>query len=363
MAVSQARARSFWLNAWEARVHTIGLSRIPWRVTLCLAAALWSGWVSYRWAGARYNSYSDFAQIWFGARALLTGESPYSVVGPGRTFDWPLPLLYPLPAVLLATPLAMFPLRVADAIFMTAGAFALAWAVTRDRLLSAQWWVFGSIAFLVTLGVSQWSPLLIGAATVPALGFILACKPTIGFALWLAYPSRRAALVAGSFVGASLLIWPPWLGEWWQSLTAVTHMARPIEHVRYGGPLILLALLKWRRPEARLLAALACVPQSMFFYEALPLFLVVRRWYEGLGLCILNMVAVLNSPTGAPRDGVFDAWVYSTGDQIVLWMYLPCVAAVLCRPNVSPSARVRTEDSRDRADAPVLREELPVSCR
>jgi len=359
MSVSQAPARSFWVNTWEARVHPMVLSATAWRVGLCLVAAVWTGWASYDWAGARYNAYSDFAQLWFAARGLLAGESPYTVVGPGRAFDWPFQLLYPLPAVLLATPLSMFPLRVADALFMTAGAFALAWAVTRNRLLSAQWWVFCSIAFQTTLGVSQWSPLLIGAAAVPALGFILASKPTIGFALWLAYPSRRAALVAGSFVGASLLIWPPWLGEWWQSLATVTHMAAPIAHVRYGGPLILLALLKWRRPEARLLAALACVPQSMFFYEALPLFLVVRRWYEGLGLCILNLIAMLNSPTGSPYDGAYDAWVYSTGDQIVLWMYLPCVVAVLCRPNVSTAAS-RTADSRERADSAFVGEELRV---
>jgi hypothetical protein len=94
-------------------------------------------------------------------------------------------------------------------------------------------------------------------------------------------------------------------------------------------------LLKWRRPEARLLAALACIPQSTFFYEALPLFLVVRRWYEGLALFVLNLVAALQ-PLPA-REASYDAWAFAHGDLIVIWMYLPCLVAVLCRPNVSPS--------------------------
>jgi hypothetical protein len=307
-----------------------------WRVCLCAAAAVLIGWISYAGVGLGGNRSSDFAQIWFGARALIHGESPYPLVGPGRAFDWPFPLLYPLPAVMVATPLALLPLRLADALFIAVGGFVLAWAVTRQRLLSAQWWVFGSVAFKAALGVSQWSPLLAGAAAVPALGFVFACKPTIGAALWAAYPSRRALFGAAGLMAVSLLVLPNWPGEWLRGLTSVRHIAAPVQHVWVGGPLVLLALLRWRRPEARLIAALACVPQSMFFYEAVPLFLVVRRWYEGLALCLLSWVAALR-PYPA-REASYDAWVWGAGDNIVLWMYLPCLVAVLCRPNVAVDA-------------------------
>jgi hypothetical protein len=344
MALSQAPTRPFWQpNARQARVHAAVLSTIAWRIGLCLVAAILTGWTSYDWVGARYNASTDFSQLWAGARALVRGESPYAVVGPGRAFDWEFPLLYPLPAVLLATPLAIFPLRVADAIFMTASAFALAWAVTRHRLLSAQWWVFGSVSFAAAVGVSQWSPLLAGATAVPALGFVFACKPTVGAALWCANPSRRALFLAAGFAGVSILVWPSWPKEWLLALNSITHMNAPIQHVGVGGPLVLLALLKWRRPEARLLAALACVPQSMFHYEALPLFLIVRRWYEGLALFVLSFVTALQ-PLPA-RAASYDAWVFSNGDHIVLWMYLPCLVAVLCRPNVSQDAEVCTKES------------------
>lgn len=52
---------------------------------------------------------TDWAQIWYAARALMQGTSPYSVVGPGRLFQWQFPLLNPLPAVVVGTPLALVP--------------------------------------------------------------------------------------------------------------------------------------------------------------------------------------------------------------------------------------------------------------
>jgi hypothetical protein len=81
----------------------------------------------------------------------------------------------------------------------------------------------------------------------------------------------------------------------------------------------------------------------MFFYEALPLFLIVRRWYEGLALFVLSFVTALQ-PLPA-RAASYNAWVFSNGDHIVLLMYLPCLVAVLCRPNVSPDAEACTKES------------------
>jgi hypothetical protein len=234
----------------------------------------------------------------------------------------------------VAVPFALVPLRLADALFVGLGAFALAWVITQQRLGHPQWWAFASRAFLSSVGTSQWGPLLIAATAMPALNFLLACKPNIGAALWCAYPSRRGLLVGVGFVAFSLLVWPSWPWEYLQGIHTATHMSALIQHVSVGGPLILLALLKWRRPEARLLVALACVPQSTFFYGALPLFLMVRRWYEGVALCLLNLIGALRPVP--PREASYDAWAYAVGDHIVLWMYLPCLVAILCRPNESP---------------------------
>jgi hypothetical protein len=49
--------------------------------------------------------------------------------------------------------------------------------------------------------------------------------------------------------------------------------------------------VKWRRPEARLLAALACIPQTPVLYEVVPLFLLVRTFREAAVLVVLTGVA------------------------------------------------------------------------
>src|SRR4029078_6587043 len=94
-------------------------------------------------------------------------------------------------------------------------------------------------------------------------------------------------------------------------------------HIRVGGPLILLALIRWRRPEARLIAALACVPQTTLLYEAVPLFLVVYGWYEGLMLSILTIIVGVWPVS--PQTAGYNASVWATGDVMVLGLYLPCV--------------------------------------
>ncbi|HET9799734.1 MAG TPA: hypothetical protein VFP90_17175, partial [Gemmatimonadaceae bacterium] len=40
----------------------------------------------------------DIEQFWFAARTLLHGGEPYAAIGPGRAFQYPWPLVYPLPA-------------------------------------------------------------------------------------------------------------------------------------------------------------------------------------------------------------------------------------------------------------------------
>jgi hypothetical protein len=60
--------------------------------------------------------------------------------------------------------------------------------------------------------------------------------------------------------------------------------------LRPGGWLLLLALIRWRTPEGRLLAALACVPQTGGLYDTLPLFLTIRHRAQGYALAALGFV-------------------------------------------------------------------------
>jgi hypothetical protein len=123
------------------------------------------------------------------------------------------------------------------------------------------------------------------------------------------------------------MVRPPWLSEWYPTLTDLTHLRAPIQF--WGGPLVLLALLRWRLPEARLLVALACVPQSMFLYEVLPLFLLVKRVEEGALLAGLMLACHLIWDAG-PK-GNFTQATLALGQWIVWLIYLPCLVMVLRR--------------------------------
>jgi hypothetical protein len=227
-------------------------------------------------------------------------------------------------------PFAWASTRVADALFIGFGAAVLAWALTRRTLANPQLWVFASFAMMVSAQTVQWSPLLTAAALTPCLGFLFAVKPSIGLALLAAYPSRAAIYGAAAFGLLTILIWPFWLPAWLANLPSLTHMIAPV--TLWGGPLILLALLKWRRAEARLLVALACMPQTPVLYEVVPLFLLVRNLREAALLIILTgvMGKIVVATLSATH---YNAWMTGNAQWMVWLVYLPCTALVLLRPN------------------------------
>ncbi|HEX5108481.1 MAG TPA: hypothetical protein VFV95_08550 [Vicinamibacterales bacterium] len=292
---------------------------------------------------------SDFGQVWAAARFLLEGINPYDAIGPQGLFRFSFPFLYPLTAAVATLPLAPLPANIADAVFMALGSALLAWALTRETTRNPQMLVFASVAFLANLGNAQWSPLITAAGLLPGLGFLLACKPTLGLAFLAAYPSWRSIAAAGLFTLITVAIWPWWPAAWLQVLTLQTH---PPPVMQWGGPLMLLGLLKWRRPEARLLVGLACVPHTVTLYEVIPLFLVVQTWTEGVVLALLTPVVwYLQEFTGGPYPTV-EAWYLAGAHWQLLFIYFPCLLMVLRRPNVGASI-----------DAAALRSWLPRPLR
>ena len=85
---------------------------------------------------------------------------------------------------------------------------------------------------------------------------------------------RRSRPGTGRYQPADLASITPWLPNLREAPNAISALTLR------GGALVLLALLKWRRPEARLLAATACVPHTLLPDETLPLFLVPQTWLE-----------------------------------------------------------------------------------
>jgi len=280
------------------------------------------------WRGGGIVGRSDFDQLWYGANAILRGVSPYDVVGPGRTFDWPYPLFYPLPGVIAALPFVVLSVTMASVVFSGVSAALLIYALSRDapyRLAAA-----ASFSFFFAVAVSQWSPLLIAAVLLPGLGFLLVAKPTIGFALWLYRPRWQSAAAGALLLLVSVAVQPSWPSEWLATFRAGDHIGAPITHL--GGPLLVLALLRWRRPEARLLVAMACIPHTTLLYEILPLFLIPASWPQSILLAGLTWIAQAADLWFGPYPTLTDQTRTAAAVSVVL-CYLPCLLMVLRRPN------------------------------
>jgi hypothetical protein len=273
---------------------------------------------------------SDLAPIWASARARLHHQDPYEAVGPGRTFDTDFPQIYPMTAIVAIVPLGLMPLRWADPLFVAFGFGLFTWAVTKKRLLTPALVALISLGALMTLQTSQWSLLLTGAALVPVFGWLLIAKPTIGLALFAAFPRWKTAIGCLALFVLSILAWPAWMGEWRATLASAPHVVPPL--TRRVGPLVLLALMKWKRADARLLLALACVPHTTAPYETIPLFLIPQTWPQAWILWTLGFVAYAAQALSGPYASQAAYWA-SGAEWIVALLYLPCLAMVLCRPN------------------------------
>lgn len=280
---------------------------------------------------------TDFDQLWHSARALLRGVDPYSVVGPReRPFYWLWPLYYPLPAVLAAIPLSWLPVAVARVTFATLSAGVLGWSM--GRRLVHLWPMLLSAAFLIAVARTQWSPLLLAAAWTPGIAWVATAKPNVGLASLAVHVRGRSLMTAlVGVVGAivlSFLVRPDWYTSWREAIAGSPHISAPI--TRPLGFLILLAVLKWRRPEARLLLVLGCVPHTASLYDLLPLFFACRSLRESLSLALLTQLLFWGFIMYGSGN-TFEAYAENLGRAALIVVYLPVLMALLWRPNVSPA--------------------------
>lgn len=324
------------------------------RVALALLVGLLAGALSWHTAqttGEQSLGGSDFDQLWFGARAVLHGRDPYALIGPGREFDWPWPLLYPMPALLAAMPFTVLPLLVSRLAFAFVSAAILTFALTpRGYALLP---LLASAAMVDAVRAGQLAPLFAAALLLPSLFWIASVKPNIGLALGLASESMRGLVIA-ALGGALLLVvsfalQPTWLRSWLGVVSAsgAGHLRVPL--LSTGGPFLLAALLRWRRFDARVLLAFACVPHTPVVYDLVPLGLIARTRAESLAFALLTYVALFAEQQWvtalAPDAGA------RTGAMILnLVVYLPLLAMVLSRPNEgSPPAWMKLVQRRPAA--------------
>ena len=296
------------------------------RLLLAFAAGLVAGLFCF-WLRTRPTSPpSDFLYPWTAARVLLAGGNPYAAIPGGRPEPFSVPFYYPLTTVLATVPFAHLPVAAATALFFGLSTTLLAWHLTRrgpEALL-----LLASAPFIAAAYYGQWSPLVTVAALSPAWGWLASLKPNLGLAALVARPSWRGVLGAGAVGAASLVVRPTWPLDWLHAVRGLIGHPAPIATLA-GAP-VLLALLRWRRPEARLLLAMACVPQVPLFYDQLALGLVAGTRQEHTTYALLTQLAfaaaVVLTPPGKILVDVATPWV-------VAGCYLPALVMVLRRPD------------------------------
>jgi hypothetical protein len=284
------------------------------------------------WAG-RPGFHTDFDTIYAGGVAVARGLDPYayvqSEIAAGRLYS---PYYHPATAAVLTAPLGFLNRQLAAALFTALGMTLLAFSLTGWRQ-----WILLSPPAIQAVIFGQWSPWLTAAIGLPWLGFVWAAKPNMGVALFGGWPSRVALYGGLAVLVLSFLLMPGWPVDWLEALQGAPQYRAPV--MRAGGFLLLLAFLKWREPEARLLGLLAIIPHTTTFYEQLPLLLIPKTkrafgWLMGSFWTVALWGRFLMDVSGFPTNEALKAqaildrqWPY-----MLVFVYLPCLWIVLTLP-------------------------------
>lgn len=265
---------------------------VPLQLTLAIAFALaaWGAFIAYfALSTAPEHLAKDFSWPWRAARALLDGQDPYKVIRPTGPYPYNAGLFYPLPAALVALPFAPLSPATAGAAFVALSSGLLAFGLARTRAGLRKLPLFLSAPFCMAALLAQWAPLMMAGAVIPTLQFLGAAKPNVALPCFAFKPTLRGVILGVVFVGISLIVLPSWPFEWREALKEAPRYKAPLLYT--GGPILLLALIKWRKPEARTLLVMSAMPQLTLFYDQLPLWLVPTTAWRSLAMSVLSWVA------------------------------------------------------------------------
>ena len=293
-----------------------------------LAAALL--WLKFR-AGGGYLYALDFSSYWRGSDAFRRGISPYVAVNAfSKQYPFGAGYLNMMPAAVLFLPLAYLAPQIAAVVAEGVSVATFAFALTRDGYWRLP--LLASYPLIFCVLSAQVVPLVTAAMLLPALGFLAPVKFTLGAVGYAYNLSRRYAVLAIAAVCITVVIWPWWPAQWWAERHDVAGTYYHVPLLLPGGFLALTALWRWRRPEARLVAAMACVPQTMLYYDQLPLGLVAKSYRECLAAAVLSWTAplvaiALHGNAATDREVLFR----QNGPIILALYYLPALFLVLIR--------------------------------
>ncbi len=297
-----------------------------------LAAAAMAVFLLHKLAGPDFARLTagDLGGALEGARRIQAGEHDIYArhFGPyGTTYA----LEYPLTASLFLLPLAPLPPVAAGAVFVGLGTGLAAFALSRRGWTPLL--MFASAPAVFAWVWAQWSPWLLLQGIFPAATLFLLLKPQVALAMFAYRPEWRMMVVAAG-IGVATLLWSPtwpldWLGGQGTNPNVFPQHAGAL--LAPGGPMLLLAALRWRDPRARLLLVLAVIPNRLWFYEQLLLGYVPQTRNRMLVWVACTWVAVGLWAWGRHVFGIAEAAVVRETVHVVL-VYGPALYFVL-RPS------------------------------
>ncbi len=267
----------------------------------------------------------DFNWAIWAAQDLLAHRNPYA-----RHMQ-----LYPLTAAFFGLPFVWMRPEVAGGSFYGISSALMAFGLTRNGY--RRLFVFFAYPYWAGVITAQWTPLIFAAALLPPLLPAVLAKPQIGLPVLLTKSTWRGLLGCIVVIALSFLLLPSWLWQWVGNFPLY---ARFIPLLVLPGPLLALALLRYRSIDARLLFLMAAVPQR-WFYDMLILWLIPKSWREMSTTILISWAAGIWRWYYVPRDFT------QVGRCAVLVFYLPMLAVVLFRKKTSDEALSSTDNVGD----------------
>ena len=243
------------------------------------------------------------------ARYAVSGKNPY---------DTPLEQ-YPLTGAFFALPLAWVRPEVAGGLFYGISSALLAFGLSRRGYHCLL--VFLAYPYWAGTFTVQWPPLIMASAFFPLLLPVTMAKPQVGLPVALTHLSKRGILACAVVVALTLVVMPRWPLLWMKQLGNYEHF---IPLLVLPGPLLALALLRWRDRDGWLLFLTACMPQRWFF-DALILWLIPKTRREILITVFLSWGAGIWRWYHIPHSFV------QVGRWAVLFIYLPMLGVIVAR--------------------------------
>lgn len=296
-----------WYN-----LSSLIVARMPalrWRIAISVLLGVATGAFCFYLLHTLHQGAGDFGWDIHLTQRLLARQNPYDT--PAEQ--------YPLTAAPFALPFVGVPPEVAAAIFYGLSSALLAFGLTRTgchRLL-----VFLAYPYWVGLLTVQWSTIITAGAFFPLLMPVAMAKPQVGLPVFLTHVRRRSFWACVAIAVLSLVVMPRWPLLWIGQMGYYQHFFAILV---LPGPIILLALLRYRERDAWLLLLTSFMPQRWFF-DAFVLWLIPKSRRELLVTIVFSWCSGIWRWYHQPIN------VLQVGRWMVLSIYLPMLAIILFR--------------------------------